>query len=162
MAIDASDIFRAHAKDHRLSPLEARNVCAIARQTPTGAESKVIDQSRVPSVIVSASGMASGGRVLHHLKVFAPDHRNTILFTGFQAGGTRGAAMIAGAQTIKIFGDHIPVRAEVRTLDMLSHMPTPTRYWPGLDTLKNRRRPPSSPMASPMQPMRCASASRTR
>jgi metallo-beta-lactamase family protein len=120
MAIDASDIFRAHAKDHRLSPLEARNVCAIARQTPTGAESKVIDQSRVPSVIVSASGMASGGRVLHHLKVFAPDHRNTILFTGFQAGGTRGAAMIAGAQTIKIFGDHIPVRAEVRTLDMLS------------------------------------------
>ena len=120
MAIDASDIFRAHAKDHRLSPLEARDVCAIARQTPTGAESKVIDQSRVPSVIVSASGMASGGRVLHHLKVFAPDHRNTILFTGFQAGGTRGAAMIAGAQTIKIFGDHIPVRAEVRTLDMLS------------------------------------------
>ncbi len=120
MAIDAGDIFRAHAKDHRLSPLEAKAVCAIARQTPTGEESKAIDHSQVPSVIVSASGMATGGRVLHHLKVFAPDHRNTILFTGFQAGGTRGAAMVAGAQTIKIFGDYIPVRAEVKTLDMLS------------------------------------------
>ncbi|MGZ5826975.1 MAG: MBL fold metallo-hydrolase RNA specificity domain-containing protein [Xanthobacteraceae bacterium] len=120
MAIDASDIFRAHVKDHRLSPLEAKAVCAIARQTPTGEESKAIDHSQVPSVIVSASGMATGGRVLHHLKVFAPDHRNTILFTGFQAGGTRGAAMVAGAQTIKIFGEYIPVRAEVKTLDMLS------------------------------------------
>ena len=120
MAIDASDIFRAHARDHRLSPLEARAVCAVARQTPTGAESKAIDQSQVPSVIVSASGMATGGRVLHHLKVFAPDHRSTILFTGFQAGGTRGSAMVAGAQTVKIFGEYIPVRAEVRSLDMLS------------------------------------------
>jgi metallo-beta-lactamase family protein len=120
MAIDASDIFRAHPKDHRLSALEAKAVCAIARQTPTGAESKAIDQSQVPSVIISASGMATGGRVLHHLKVFAPDHRNTVLFTGFQAGGTRGAAMLAGAQTIKIFGEYIPVRAEVKSLDMLS------------------------------------------
>ena len=120
MAIDASDIFRAHPRDHRLSALEAKAVCAIARQTPTGAESKAIDHSRVPSVIISASGMATGGRVLHHLKVFAPDHRNTVLFTGFQAGGTRGAAMLAGAQTIKIFGDYVPIRAEVKSLDMLS------------------------------------------
>ncbi len=120
MAIDASDIFRAHPRDHRLPPLEAKAVCAIARQTQTMEESKAIDNNRVPSVIVSASGMATGGRVLHHLKVFAPDHRNTILFTGFQAGGTRGAAMIAGAQTIKIFGDYIAVRAEVKMLDMLS------------------------------------------
>jgi metallo-beta-lactamase family protein len=71
-------------------------------------------------LIIAASGMATGGRVIHHLKSFAPDHRNTILFTGFQAGGTRGAAMMAGAPTIRIHGQDIPVRAEVAMLDNLS------------------------------------------
>jgi metallo-beta-lactamase family protein len=74
----------------------------------------------IPKVIVSASGMATGGRVLHHLKSYAPDHRNLILFTGFQSGGTRGATMVAGGEAVKIHGDYIPVRAEVRNLDMLS------------------------------------------
>ena len=120
MAIDAGEIFRSHPKDHRLSATEARNVCAIARQTTSSDESKAIDRNQVPSVIVSASGMATGGRVIHHLRVFAPDPRSTILFTGFQAGGTRGAAMIAGAKTIKMFGDYVPVRATVANLDMLS------------------------------------------
>jgi metallo-beta-lactamase family protein len=64
--------------------------------------------------------MATGGRVLHHLKTFAPDHRNMILFTGFQSGGTRGATMVAGGKEVKIHGDYVPVRAEVRNLDMLS------------------------------------------
>jgi metallo-beta-lactamase family protein len=64
--------------------------------------------------------MATGGRVLHHLKTFAPQERNTILFCGFQAAGTRGAAMLAGATEIKIHGSYIPVRAEVLHLDMLS------------------------------------------
>jgi metallo-beta-lactamase family protein len=58
--------------------------------------------------------------VLHHIKHLAPDHRNTILFTGFQAGGTRGAAMMGGADAVKIHGQYIPVRAEVQTLQMLS------------------------------------------
>jgi metallo-beta-lactamase family protein len=120
MAMDAGEIFRAHPKDHRLSASEARAVCAVATQTPTSEESKEIDRGRVPAVIVSASGMATGGRVLHHLRVFAPDPRNTILFTGFQAGGTRGAAMVAGAHTIRIFGDDIAVRARVANLEMLS------------------------------------------
>jgi metallo-beta-lactamase family protein len=74
----------------------------------------------MPKVIISASGMATGGRVLHHLKAYAPDHKSTILFAGFQAGGTRGAAMVAGAQSIKIHGQYVPVRAEVSNLDMLS------------------------------------------
>ena len=64
--------------------------------------------------------MATGGRVLHHLEQFAPDPKNAILFTGFQAGGTRGAAMVAGAETIKMHGRHIPVRAEVHALSMMS------------------------------------------
>lgn len=71
-------------------------------------------------VIIAGSGMASGGRVLHHLKRFAPEPRNTILFAGFQAGGTRGEAMVHGAREVKIHGAYVPVRAEVRNLDRLS------------------------------------------
>ena len=77
----------------------------------------------MPKVIISASGMATGGRVLHHLKRYAPDPKNTILFAGFQAGGTRGAAMIAGADSVKIHGEYVPVRAQVDNLDMLSAHP---------------------------------------
>ena len=120
MAIDASEIFREHRKDHKLSEAECREVCGIARATRSVDESKAIDQSRVPSVVISASGMATGGRVLHHLKIFAPDARNTVLFAGFQAPGTRGAAMVAGAKQIKIHGGYVPVRAEIVSLDMLS------------------------------------------
>ena len=64
--------------------------------------------------------MATGGRVLRHLKVFAPDTRNAIVFAGFQAPGTRGAAMVAGASDVKIYGAYVPIRAEVVNLDMLS------------------------------------------
>jgi metallo-beta-lactamase family protein len=71
-------------------------------------------------VIVSASGMATGGRVLHHLKHYASDHRNMILFAGFQAGGTRGATMTSGATSVRIHGSDVPIRAEVGNLHMLS------------------------------------------
>ena len=74
----------------------------------------------MPKIIISASGMATGGRVLHHLKRYAPDPRNTILFAGYQAVGTRGAAMLAGVESIKIHGGEVPLRAEVANLSMLS------------------------------------------
>jgi len=83
-------------------------------------QSKALTASPLTAIIISASGMATGGRVLHHLKHLAPDHRNTILFAGFQAGGTRGAALVAGAKSIKIHGEYVPVRAEVANLHMLS------------------------------------------
>ena len=83
-------------------------------------ESRALNVNPMPKVIISASGMATGGRVLHHLKFCAPDRRNTILFAGYQAGGTRGDAMIAGAKRIKIHGTYYPVEAEVRNLTMLS------------------------------------------
>ncbi|HWA88768.1 MAG TPA: MBL fold metallo-hydrolase [Rhizomicrobium sp.] len=120
MAIDASDIFCAHGDDHRLSPAECRAFQKGVRYVRDAEESKALTASPMPKVIISASGMATGGRVLHHLKQYAPDTRSTILFTGFQAGGTRGAAMVAGAQAIKIHGQYIAVKAEVRNLDMLS------------------------------------------
>jgi metallo-beta-lactamase family protein len=74
----------------------------------------------MPKIIISASGMATGGRVVHHLKYYAPDRKNTVLFAGFQAGGTRGAAMTAGAESVKIHGQYVPVHAEIANLDMLS------------------------------------------
>jgi metallo-beta-lactamase family protein len=120
MAIDASDIFCRHAGDHKLSHTQCKKFCAAAHYVRDSEESKALTANPMPKVIISASGMATGGRVLHHLKHYAPNSRNTILFAGFQAGGTRGAAMVAGAETIKIHGEYIPVRAEVKNLEMLS------------------------------------------
>lgn len=79
-----------------------------------------LDQSEWPKVIISGSGMASGGRVLHHIKRYGPDPRSLILFTGFQAGGTRGEAMVRGAREVRIHGTYFPVRAAVRNLETLS------------------------------------------
>jgi metallo-beta-lactamase family protein len=120
MAIDASEIFCKRFKDHKLSEADCRYACAVAQYVRTVEASKALTANPMPKVIISASGMATGGRVLHHLKAYAPDHKSTILFAGFQAGGTRGAAMVAGAQSIKIHGHYVPVRAEVSNLDMLS------------------------------------------
>jgi metallo-beta-lactamase family protein len=120
MAVDASEVFCRNLEDHRLSGRECRDACRGARYVRDVEESKAVMVNPMPKVIVSASGMATGGRVLHHLKHYAPDPRNTILFAGFQAGGTRGAAMVAGADQIKIHGQYIPVRAAVSNLEMLS------------------------------------------
>ena len=120
MAADATRIYIEHRQEHRLSESDCRAIFATAHIVNSVEESKRLNELRMPAVIVSASGMASGGRVLHHLKAFAPDARNTILFAGFQAAGTRGAAIVGGAPTVKIFGQHVPIRAEVGRIDALS------------------------------------------
>jgi metallo-beta-lactamase family protein len=120
MAEDASEVLCRNIEDQRLSEPMCRRACAVAHYVRSVDESKALTANLMPKVIISASGMATGGRVLHHLKAYAPDPRNTILFAGFQAGGTRGAAMLSGAESIKIHGAYVPVRAQVRNLDMLS------------------------------------------
>lgn len=75
---------------------------------------------RQPSLIVSASGMATGGRVLHHLRHLLPDRRNTVLVVGFAAEGTRARDLVRGARTLKIHGEYVPVRAEVAQADAFS------------------------------------------
>ena len=120
MAVDASEIFCRHIADHKLTAREFRDACAVAHYVQSVEESKALTANSMPKIIISASGMATGGRVLHHLKSYAPDAKNTILFAGFQAGGTRGAAMVGGADSIKIHGEYVPVRAEVKNLEMLS------------------------------------------
>lgn len=120
MAINATDLLHGHSDDHRLNADECAAVCNIATYTRDVESSKAITASRRPKVVISASGMATGGRVLHHLKAFATDPNNTILFAGYQAAGTRGRAMIQGAKEIKIHGQWIPLRAEVSDLSMFS------------------------------------------
>ena len=84
------------------------------------AASKALNNKKEPFVVLAGSGMGTGGRIVHHLKAFAPDPRNTILFSGFQAGGTRGAKMLDGASEIKIHGEYVPIHAEIALLDNLS------------------------------------------
>lgn len=120
MATDATAVYHKHRADHRLTPVQCDAMCHTARIINSVEESKALDRKHVPMVIIAASGMATGGRVLHHLKAFASDPRNTVLFAGYQAGGTRGAAMIAGADTIKIHGEQVPLRAQVVQIDNLS------------------------------------------
>lgn len=120
MAIDATDLLHAHSADHRLTHDECTAICKIATYTRDVEASKEITASPWPKVVISASGMATGGRVLHHLKSFASDSKHTILFSGYQAAGTRGRAMVQGAREIRIHGQWVPVRAEVDDLSMLS------------------------------------------
>ena len=113
MATDVTRIYHEHRNEHRLTEEECKTMCTAARFVNSVEESKRLNTLSGPMIIVSASGMATGGRVLHHLKAFASDAHNLILFTGYQAAGTRGAALVGGADTIKIHGEWIPVRAEV-------------------------------------------------
>jgi len=120
MAINATHIFCNYPKEHRLSDQLCQQFCSVATYVNTPEESKQLDQLKTPAIIISASGMATGGRVVHHLKTFAPDPRNTILFTGYQAGGTRGAKITAGEKEIKIHGELVPVNAQVEILSNAS------------------------------------------
>ncbi len=120
MAIDATAIFREHAEEHMLTPEECQQMCAVARYTPTANESKAIDAATGAMVVISASGMATGGRVLHHLARFLPDPASTVLLVGYQSAGTRGRSLADGVEELKIHGRYVPVRAQVRKLDGLS------------------------------------------
>jgi metallo-beta-lactamase family protein len=120
MAIDATDLLCAHPSDLKLAAQICRDACGIATYVRDVDGSKALSANRHPKIVISASGMATGGRVLHHLKAFAPDSRNTILFSGFQAVGTRGRDMVQGATEVKIHGEWIPVRARVENLSALS------------------------------------------
>lgn len=120
MAVNATRLYHEHRAEHRLSPAECEAMCNAAKIVNSPEESRALNERTGPMVIISASGMATGGRVVHHLKAFAPDPRNMIVLAGFQAAGTRGAALAAGAEAIKIHGEYVPVRAEVVKMDSMS------------------------------------------
>ena len=132
MAIKAVEIFLKHTEEYsdetkRLiaqhgSPLDWPGVTFAQ----TAAESKKINDSRFPCVVISSSGMVTGGRIQHHLIQRLPDPRNTVLFIGFQAPGTRGFTIKSGAPEVKIFGQIVPIRAQIAALEQFSdHADTP-------------------------------------
>ncbi len=120
MATSASELLHAYPKEHRLDPHDYDAACDAVNCVRDVEESKALSANPYPKVIISASGMATGGRVLHHIATFGPDHRNTLLFSGFQAAGTRGRKLLDGAREVKIHGKWLPVNAEVSNLPMLS------------------------------------------
>ncbi|HKQ29806.1 MAG TPA: MBL fold metallo-hydrolase [Burkholderiales bacterium] len=139
MATNATALYHRYRGEHRLTDAQCDDLCNGAKVINSVEESKRLNDFSGPMIVISASGMATGGRVVHHLKTFAPDPRNTILFTGYQAGGTRGAAMLGGAEAVKIHGQYIPVRAEVANIDNLS---AHADYNEILSWLKNFESPP--------------------
>jgi len=120
MAIDATEAFRAHEEEHRLTREECRSMFELATFSKTSDDSKAIDASTGPMIVISASGMATGGRVLHHLARFLPDARNTVLLVGYQSAGTRGRLLTDGCDELKIHGRYVPVRARIAQAQGLS------------------------------------------
>ncbi len=120
MAVEATELYRRHAALLRLPRREALALSDEIRLVSAAAQSQRLAGSRMPMVLLSASGMATGGRVLHHLKRLLPDPRHHVLFAGFQAGGTRGARLVNGEPEVKIHGEMVPVRATISQLEGLS------------------------------------------
>ena len=126
MALEATTAYRDCIREHDLEARALRE-SGIEPFSPPGLtmvrsvdESKHLNSLAGPAIVISASGMATGGRVLHHLRRRLPDERSTVLFVGFQAEGTRGRRILEGEPEIKIFGEMVPVRAAVRTISSLS------------------------------------------
>lgn len=119
MAISATDILLKHKNEHQLSHDDCYQIGITAKYTSTESESKQIDVEK-PSVIIAASGMATGGRVLRHLKNYLGAEKNTVLFTGFQAEGTRGERLCNGDKEVRIHGGIYQVNARVAMLEGLS------------------------------------------
>ena len=120
MGANATDIYHRHHGEHRVSWDDCRAMFDLAVRIRTVEESKALNRDVGPKIIVSASGMLTGGRILHHVVSFGQDPKNAIVLSGFQAGGTRGAALVSGKRALRIFGEDIPIRAEVIQLEGLS------------------------------------------
>jgi metallo-beta-lactamase family protein len=127
MALSATDFYLRHHEDHDLEFTREEGdgtgdpLCVHHfHLTRTTEESKQINNVKTPCIIVSASGMVTGGRVLHHLAQRLPDSRNAVILAGFQAQGTRGRALLEGAKTLRLFGQEVPVKAEIVELGQFS------------------------------------------
>ena len=120
MAIKATSVYNHFHKEHKLTSEQCAAIDEGTQYVKTMEESTLLISKVMPAIIISASGMATGGRVLHHLKSLLPDDKHTIAFLGYQAAGTRGEALINGAARIKLHGEYVPVRAKILNLDCFS------------------------------------------
>lgn len=120
MAVDASTIYRHHPEEHRIDERELSAMYRDVRLVRDVDDSKLLNLRDGPMIIVAASGMLTGGRVLHHLVAYGSDPRNAIILAGYQAGGTRGASLQRGDRMLRIFGRERDIRAQVVTLSSMS------------------------------------------
>jgi metallo-beta-lactamase family protein len=120
MAVHTTHLFESHPGEHRLSQHDSRALTQNATMVNSTDESRALASRHGPMVILSASGMATGGRVLHHLAHYAGNHRNMIILTGYQAPGTRGGTLASGAKTVRIHGRDVEVNAEIVQLQSAS------------------------------------------
>lgn len=120
MATNVTQLYSDYPNAHSMGLSHAEEIFSIANYVRDADESRLLSARKGPMIIISASGMATGGRVLHHLKAFAPYANNLILLSGYQAAGTRGSALAQGAERIKIQGEYIEVRAKVTSLENFS------------------------------------------
>ncbi|MBS0185374.1 MAG: MBL fold metallo-hydrolase [Proteobacteria bacterium] len=141
MSTNVTELYCRFSTEHNLPHDRCVDMCKIAHFINTPQESKELDLNMSPKIIITASGMATGGRVLHHLKAFVGDPKNIIFFIGFQAAGTRGASLVGGAQEIKIHGQYFPVRAKILKEDSLS---AHADYTEILSWLENFKSPPKT------------------
>ena len=132
MAIKAVEIFLSHSEEYTPQAADLIKRYGSPMTWPgltfavTAEQSKKINASQYPCIIISSSGMVTGGRILHHLSQRLPDPKNLVLFIGFQAPGTRGAIIKSGAPEVKIFGAFVPIRAQTAALEQFSdHADTP-------------------------------------
>ncbi|HKM86061.1 MAG TPA: MBL fold metallo-hydrolase [Terriglobales bacterium] len=143
MAIKAVEIFLKHTEEYTPRAADLIGNYGSPIDWPgftfalTTEQSKKINQSHYPSIIVSSSGMVTGGRILHHLAQRLPDPKNLVIFIGFQAPGTRGATIKNGAPEVKIFGEFVPIRAQVVALEQFSDHADPPELLEWLRTFKN-------------------------
>ena len=120
MAVDATEIYHRHHDEHHVSWEDCVNMFRVAKRVNSVEQSKDLNTRRGPMIIISASGMLTGGRILHHLVSFGGDRRNAIILSGFQAGGTRGASLAGGARSLRIFGKEHRIEAEIVQLETFS------------------------------------------
>ena len=139
MAVHTTALYARHDGEHRLDPAAVRAMTRGVTMVETPEQSRSLAQRHGPMVILAASGMATGGRVLHHLALYAGDHRNMVILTGYQAGGTRGATLASGAPSVRIHGQDVVVRAEVLQLQAASAHADAGQL---IDWLRSMPRPP--------------------
>lgn len=143
MAIKAVEIFLKHTEEYSEETRQLVAQCGSPLEWPgfnfasTAEESKKINTTRFPSIIISSSGMVTGGRILHHLAQRLPDPKNTVIFIGFQAPGTRGFTIKSGAPEVRIHGEQVPIRAQVAALEQFSDHADPPELLNWLRTFKN-------------------------
>lgn len=121
MAINFSEIFYRYKSLHKLDEEACQAISKTVQYTHSTNESMDLNRKKGPMLIISASGMMSGGRILHHLKAFASDPTTTIVITGFQPAGTRGESLENGASEIKIHGEYVKIKAKIKKLDLSAH-----------------------------------------